>query len=99
MHFGSLVFLYLIFRNFVRILFNETSWTRNLSPRRMEQSLSCLLMQVNHAKLARIINIANMSFNAIHENNFLEKISEFSVLYERDSLCVPFNTKLHQNAR
>ena len=44
----------------------------------MAKSLCHLLMKVNHVIVA-IFYIANMSFNAIHENKFLTKNSEFTV--------------------
>ena len=46
----------------------------------MAKSLSRLLIQVNHALVARIFSVANMSFNAIRENEILAKVSRFTVL-------------------
>ena len=44
----------------------------------MVKSLCHLLMKVNHVIVANFY-IANMSFNAIHENKIQAKISEFTV--------------------
>ena len=53
----------------------------------MATSLCRLLVYVNHALVANF-NVANMSFNAIRENKFLAKISEFTVIAASDQ-CQP----------
>ena len=41
--------------------------------------ITLLFTDVGNHALVAIFNVANMSFNAIHENNILAKISEFTV--------------------
>ena len=53
----------------------------------MAKSFCCLLIQVNHAYVA-IFNVANMSFNAIHEIKILAKISEFTVFWSVNRILV-----------
>ena len=45
----------------------------------MAKTLCHSLMKVNHV-IVENFHIANMSFNAIHENKILEKFSEFTIL-------------------
>ena len=48
------------------------------NPREMAKSL-CLLLILVKKNHAQIFCVANMSFNAIHENKVLAKISGFTV--------------------
>ena len=49
-----------------------------LNPRQMAKLFCHLLMRVSHV-IVTILYVANVSFNAIHENKILAKISEFTV--------------------
>ena len=60
-------------RNFAYAKFLENYTSQN------GESLCHLLMKINHVIVVNFY-VANMSFNAIQENKFLAKISEFTVL-------------------
>ena len=57
-------------------------------------------MYVDHALVARILNIANMSFNAISENKIIPKIRIYSIqgtLATRIYPEIPQNVAFHQD--
>ena len=53
----------------------------------MAKLLCHLLMKVNHVMIVNFY-VGNMSFNAIHENKILAKISEFTV-YQNPYVFMP----------
>ena len=65
---------------FIRVLFFAKLRTCSFVKLKPLQNHCRLLVSVNHAQ-SLIFDVANMSFNAIHENKILTKISEFTVQY------------------